>query len=65
MLKLRVSVAAMVLGGSIAATAGITYLVARASVTMSCPAGIAAGAPEQRPMFPAGAPIPTVRGKQF
>lgn len=65
MLSLKTSVAAIVLAGSIGATAGITYVVTRTRATVSCPAAKTVGAPEQRPMLPAGAPIPTVRGQQF
>ena len=42
MLTLKTSVAAAILVGVMAATAGVTYVAARTSVSVSCPAAVAA-----------------------
>ena len=66
MLTLKASVAAIVLAASITATAGITYVAARMSVTVSCPAPVAATAPPTgRSALPPGDPIQPSHGKQW
>ena len=65
MLTLKTSVASAILAGSVAATAGITYIVTIASVQVkvSCPPAIAAA--PVKPDLPQGAPVPLNQGKTF
>jgi hypothetical protein len=67
MMTLKASVAAAVLAGAVTATAGITYVVTKASmnVSVSCPAPIAAAPPASRPFPPRGDVPPTTGGKQW
>ncbi len=67
MLTLKASVASAILAGTIAATAGVTYLATKASmrVSVNCPP-IAASAPSPaRPGLPQGAPVPLNQGKTY
>jgi hypothetical protein len=64
MLTLKTSVAAAILVGSIAATAGATYVVTRASVTVSCPSSPATP-PQSRPDLPTGQLPPLHQGQKF
>lgn len=65
MLTLKTSVAAAILVGAMAATAGVTYVAARTSVSVSCPGAVAATPPATRPDLPLGQLPPLHQGKQF
>lgn len=67
MLTLKVSVAAAVLAGAIAATAGVTYIATKASmqVSVSCPPTAASAPSPARPALPQGAPVPLNQGKTY
>jgi hypothetical protein len=65
MLTLKTGVAAAILVGAVTATAGITYVTARASVTVSCPAAVSAAPPATRPDLPLGQLPALHQGKQF
>jgi hypothetical protein len=64
---LRASVAAAILAGAVAGTAGITYVVTKASVnvSLSCPAPATTAPPASRPFQPRGEIPPTTGGKQW
>jgi hypothetical protein len=67
MMTLRASVAAAIITGAVAGSAGITYVATKASmnVTVSCPAPAAAAPPASRPFPPRGDVPPTTGGKQW
>jgi hypothetical protein len=65
MLTLKASAAAAVLAASVAATAGITYIATRMSVTVSCPAPTVAASPTARPDLPSGPVLPLGQGKKW
>jgi hypothetical protein len=66
-MTLRASVAAAILAGAVAGTAGITYVATKASinVSLSCPAPAAAAPPASRPFPPRGEIPSTTGGKQW
>lgn len=67
MMTLKASVAAAILVGAVAGTAGITYVATKASmdVSVSCPAPVASTPPTSRPFPPRGDVAPTTGGKQW
>lgn len=68
MLTLKASVAAAILAGTAAISAGAGYLVTRATmrtdVAVSCPSTTSAPAAPARPDLPAGT-VPNYKGKQW
>jgi hypothetical protein len=67
MMSLKASVVAAVLAGAVTATAGITYVVTKASmnVSVSCPAPPVAASPAARPDLPLGQLPPLQQGQKF
>jgi hypothetical protein len=70
MLTLKTSVAALLLAGTVAATAGITYVATKYSmqVSVSCPpqsSTLLAPNSGMKPSLPQGAPVPLNRGKTY
>jgi hypothetical protein len=66
MLKLNISVALTILGGAIAVAAGVTYVVTKIAITVSCPAPAFTNAePSESSPLPPGAPVQPYHGKQF
>ena len=66
MLTLKTGVAAAILAGAVAATAGVTYVVTRTAVAVSCPTPAAVNlAPSGPSALPPGAPVQPYHGKQF
>jgi hypothetical protein len=66
MLTLKESVAAAILVGAVAATAGITYVATKTTVTVSCPSPpVAAAPPSASSALPTGAPVQPYHGKQW
>lgn len=69
MLTLKTSVAAAILAGAVAATAGATYVVTKASVNVSvaCPSAPTEAVPSgvKKPNLPEGTPLPMNRGEKF
>lgn len=67
MLTLKASVAAAILAGAIAATAGITYVATKANmqVSVSCPPAAASAPSPVKPPLPQGAPVPLNQGKTY
>ena len=65
MLTLKASVAAAILIGSIAATAGVTYFATKTVVAVNCPLPIVARpAPDTRGI-PLGQSLPLNQGKKW
>jgi len=65
MLTLKTSVAAAILVGSIAATAGVTYLATKTTVAVNCPSPIMPRpAPDNRGI-PLGQSLPLNQGKKW
>jgi hypothetical protein len=67
MLTLKASVAAAILAGTAVATAGITYVATKTSVTasFSCPAPAVSASPATRPDLPLGQLPPVQQGQKF
>jgi hypothetical protein len=67
MLTLKASVAAAILTRTVAATAGITYVATKASVTVSfsCPTPAVSASPGTRPDLPLGQLPPAQQGQKF
>ena len=67
MFTLKASVAATILAGTIAATAGVTYVTTKANtqVSVSCPRTAASEPVPARPALPQGAPVPLNQGKTY
>lgn len=64
MITLKASVAAAILVGTIAASAGATYFATKATVTVSC-AQAPTALPPSRPDLPTGQLPPLRQGKKF
>lgn len=68
-LTLKASVAALVLAGTAAASAGAGYAVSRATMTaqvaVTCPAPVGVSVPQQKPFPPQGVLPPTTGGQKF
>jgi hypothetical protein len=66
MLTLNTGVAVAILAGAVAATGGITFVVTKATVTVSCPAPATTNTtPSGSSALPTGAPVQPYHGKQF
>jgi len=67
MLTLKASVAAAILAGTIAATAGVTYVATKANmqVSVSCPPTTTSAPAFVKPPLPQGAPVPLNQGKTY
>lgn len=67
MLTLKASVAAAILVGTIAATAGVTYVATKANmqVSVSCPPTATPAPSVVKPPLPQGAPVPLNQGKTY
>jgi hypothetical protein len=66
MLTLKTSVAAILLAGTVAATAGVTYVATKSTmqVSISCPPQLAPNV-ATKPNLPQGAPVPLNQGKTY
>jgi len=67
MLTLKTSVAAAILVGVVAATAGITYVTTQANmqVSVDCRRATQSEPTTLRPPLPQGAPVPLNQGKKY
>ena len=66
MLTLNAGVAVTILAGAIVATAGVTYVVTKTAVTVSCPGPAATNAPSSgSSALPTGTPVQPYHGKKF
>lgn len=67
MLTLKTSVAAAILAGVIAATAGVTYITTKATmqVSVDCQRAAPSEPTTLRPPLPQGAPVPLNQGKKY
>jgi hypothetical protein len=65
MLTLKASVAAAILVGSIAATAGATYVATKATVAVNCPAPAVTPPAADKRGVPLGEPLPLNQGRKW
>jgi hypothetical protein len=66
MLTLKTSIAAAIVVGALAATAGITYTVTKTTIAVGCPAPtIMAPMPSGQSALPPGNPAQPYHGKQW
>jgi hypothetical protein len=66
MLTLKARVATAIVAGTVAATAGITYVATKTAIAVSCPnPPAAASSPSGPSALPPGDPVQPYRGKQW
>ena len=66
MLTLKTSIAASIIVGTVAATAGITYVAMKTAIAVSCPnPSPAASSPSGPSALPPGDPVQPYHGKQW
>jgi hypothetical protein len=65
MMTLKASVAAAILVGSIAATAGATYVATKATVAVNCPAPTAPPPSADNRCIPLVEPLPLNQGRKW
>jgi hypothetical protein len=65
-MTLKTSVATAIVAGTIAATAGVTYMATKTAVAVNCPAPPAtASSPRAPSALPPGDPVQPYHGKQW
>ncbi len=65
MLTLKASIATAILVGSVAATAGATFIATRATVAVSCPAPTVAPPAADNRGIPLGKSLPLDQGRKW